>query len=373
MKNTESVPYYSLDRMHRDLQEGMEDTFRTVLDGNWYVMGRYLEEFEAEFAAFIHTEYAIGVGSGLDGLKIALRCLGIRTGDKVIIPAMTFSATVLAAVENGITPVLTDVDPDNCLLNAGQLADGLSSGVKAVIPVHLYGNPCDMEGICRIAENAGIFVVEDFAQSVGAAVGGQPTGSFGMVNATSFYPVKPLGALGDGGMITTNDPEIKELCLKLRNYGYADKYRMELAGYNSRLDEMQAAFLQLKLRYLEKWRKERENIALRYLENLSDLEGIVLPVRDKNRTSAYHVFPVRLPERDKLRNFLDENGIGTQIHYPVPPHLQPAFRSLGYRKGDFPVTEKICDTEISLPIYPGLLLKQVDRISDLIRSFIGGR
>jgi dTDP-4-amino-4,6-dideoxygalactose transaminase len=373
VKNTDPVPYYSLEKMHRDIQEGMQETFLSVLEGNWFVMGRYLEEFEAAFAEYIHTEYAVGVGSGLDGLKISLRCLDIKTGDKVIIPAMTFSATVLAAVEIGITPVLTDVDPVDCLITADLLSNSLQTGVKAIIPVHLYGNPCDMEGINRIAENAGIFVIEDFAQSVGATVGGRPAGSFGTVNTTSFYPVKPLGALGDGGMITTSDPELKEQCLKLRNYGYAGKYRMELLGYNSRLDEMQAAFLLLKLQHLEKWRRERENIAFRYMQNLSDLDEIILPVREESRSSAFHVFPIRLPERDKLSHFLKENRIRTQIHYPVPPHLQPAFKFLGYRKGDFPVTEQICATELSLPVYPGLMMEQVDMISDLIRDFIAGR
>jgi dTDP-4-amino-4,6-dideoxygalactose transaminase len=370
VKNIDAIPYYSLEKIHQDLQEGMKNTFLSVMEGNWFVLGRHLEEFEDAFADFTGVKFAIGVGNGLDGLKISLRCLDLQKGDKMVIPAHTFSASVLAAVENGITPVLADVNRQDGLLDAGQFADKLKADVKVVMPVHLYGNPCDMQKIAQVAEAAGIYIVEDFAQSVGAMFRGQPTGSFGTVNATSFYPVKPLGALGDGGMITTNDPDLNQRCRKLRNYGYSGKSTMELTGYNSRLDELQAAFLMLKMKHLERWKMDRVDIAHRYLQNLSDLEQVILPPADKNNSPAFHIFPIRLRKRDDLKIYLEENRIQTQIHYPVPPHLQPAFRFLGYRKGDFPVTEEISDTELSLPIYPGLSTDSVDRISQCIRHFI---
>ncbi|MBS0001169.1 MAG: DegT/DnrJ/EryC1/StrS family aminotransferase [Cyclobacteriaceae bacterium] len=366
----QKIPYYSLDKMHQDLQDEMKDIFQRVLKDSWFVLGNHLEKFETEFALYIGVKYAIGVGNGLDGLKIALRSLALEPGKKIIIPAMTFSASVLAALENGIQPLLVDVDAGNCLISMDELRNSITPDVKAVMPVHLYGNPCDMEKINQLAGAAEIYVIEDFAQSAGASFQGKYTGSFGKINATSFYPVKPLGALGDGGMITTNDPALRDKCLKLRNYGYNGKYTMELMGYNSRLDEIQAALLGLKLKYLETWKMEREKIARRYLQNLSGNEKIILPFQEENRSSAFHIFPVRVQKRDELRNFLEDQKIQTQIHYPVPPHLQPGMKFLGYKKGDFPVTEKICDTELSLPVYPGLSVADVDRISEYIHDFL---
>lgn len=363
------IPYYSLEKIHRDLKSELNDRFNEVLGENWFILGKYLERFEAKFADFIGVKYAIGVGNGFDGLKISLRSLGLAPEDEVLIPALTFSASVLAVLETKLRPRLVDVDPHRYLIDLHQIDQKISNRSRVIMPVHLYGNPCEMDLIIRLAEEAQLHVIEDYAQSVGAQYKGRPTGSFGIINATSFYPVKPLGGLGDGGMITTNDSELRNQCIKLRNYGYESKNQLQLTGYNSRLDEIQAAFLQLKINHVNQWTLKRKQIADRYNHNLSGTGQIILPIKLKNSRPANHIYPILVQKRNELKNFLEEKGIQTQIHYPIPPHLQPGLKFLGYKKGDFPVTEHICQRELSLPIFPGLTPQQVDLVSEMILSF----
>lgn len=367
---THYIPYHSLEKTHLELKKELTEGFREVLEGNWFILGKYLTRFEQAFAKYLGVSHAIGVGNGLDGLKIALRALPLSHKDEILIPALTFSASVLAALEAGIRPILVDIDPASGLIDPKKAEQRLNASSRAIMPVHLYGNPCGMETILRMAESARMYVIEDFAQSVGARYGGKHTGSMGIINATSFYPVKPLGSLGDGGMITTNDPELKDLCIRFRNYGYTGKYQLDTAGYNSRLDEIQAAFLLIKLQYIEKWQQEREKIANRYIHNLTGIEEISLLAPDRNARPACHIFPIRIHPRDELKNYLAEKGIETQIHYPIPPHLQPGLQFLGYKPGDLPATEEFCRTELSLPIYPGLKLQQVDQVCESIISFL---
>ncbi len=367
------IPYHSLEKIHQDLKSELNDMFNAVLDESWFILGKYLESFEEKFADFIGVKYAIGVGNGLDALKISLRSLRLNRNAEILIPALTFSASVLAALESQLRPVLVDVDPRNYLIDPDQIDLKLTDRSQAIMPVHLYGNTCEMDRIIRQAENAQLYVIEDYAQSVGALYQGRLTGSFGTINATSFYPIKPLGALGDGGMITTQDAELRDRCIKLRNYGYGSKYKLENNGYNSRLDEIQAAFLLVKMKYVNKWNLERKVIADRYIQNLSGVEQIILPSAGKHNAPSHHIFPIRVQNRDGLRKFLEQNGIQTHVHYPIPPHLQPGLKFLDYKKGDFPITEQICQTELSLPVYSGLSLQQVDLLSEMILSFISGK
>lgn len=364
-----NIPYHSLEKTNQEIKKELMDSFRDVVKGNWFILGKYLARFEEAFAKYLEVSYAIGVGNGFDGLKIALRSLPLAQKDEILIPALTFSASILAALETGIHPKLVDINPKSGLLDPKKAEQKLNVNSRAIMPVHLYGNPCDMDAILQMAESVQLYVIEDFAQSVGARYRGKPTGSMGIINATSFYPVKPLGCLGDGGMITTDDPELKDLCARFRNYGYSDKYQLDSTGYNSRLDEIQAAFLSIKLQYIEKWQREREMIAKRYIQNLAGMDKISLLESGIYAKPAYHIFPIRIRARDKLRNFLAEKGIETQIHYPIPPHLQPGLKFLGYKPGDLPATEEFCRTELSLPIYTGLRLQQVDLICEHIVAF----
>jgi len=366
------IPFYSLKKMHEDLKNELKATFDEVINDGWFILGDQLEKFEKKFAEFVQVKYAVGVGNGYDGLKIALRALEFTPEDEIIIPAFTFSASILAALEIHIKPVLVDVDTSSYVIDPDKVAGKITARTRAIMPVHLYGNPCEMGTLAGLAKKHDLFIIEDFAQSVGALYLGQPVGSFGNINATSFYPVKPLGGLGDGGMITTNDLSLRNKCIQLRNYGYGSKYQLDVDGYNSRLDEIQAAFLLRKLKYLEKWNLERKQIADRYIRNLSNIEQIRLPSNDPKRIRVYHIFPILTRKRNDLHHFLNSKGIQTQIHYPIPPHLQPALKFLGYQQGHFPVTENICNQELSLPIYPGLKMGQVDFISEMIQAFIKG-
>jgi len=364
-----NIPFYSLKKIHQDSKSELLKVFEEVFKNNQFILGEYLDQFEKAFAKYIGTTYAIGVGNGYDGLKIALKSLALNSNNEIIIPAHTFSASISAAIEAGIRPVLVDVDLKTYHINTDLISGTITPETRAIMPVHIYGNPCHMKSIMELADTYQLYLIEDYAQSVGASYNGRQTGSFGNVNVTSFYPTKTLGALGDGGIITTNIKNLNELCRQYRNYGYITKYNLITSGFNSRLDEIQAAFLLYKLKYLDQWQLEKNQIAKRYFQNLSDNEHIILPVERKNVKQAHHIFPIRIHKRNELQQFLTKYGIQTQIHYPIPPHLQPGFKFLSYKKGNFPNTEIICDTELSLPIYPGLNLKHVDLISELIISF----
>jgi dTDP-4-amino-4,6-dideoxygalactose transaminase len=363
------IPYFSFKKINSDIQNELERTFGTVLNSKWYILGKQLENFEKVFAQYLQVKHAIGVGSGLDALHISLRALKLKEDDEVILPSFTFIATILSVIHAGAKPVLIDVNPETYVLDPKSIYPYLNSKTKVIIPVHMYGYPCDMKEIRNIVSQRGIYIIEDNAQAVGAEIDGQKTGSFGNVNAASFYPTKTLGAIGDGGIITTNDEKIANKCKLLRNYGFADKKHHQMIGYNSRLDELQAALLAKKLKFLDHWIQDRKLIAQKYIEKLKHLSEIQLPKYSNDKSSSYHIFPIRSNKRDVLKKFLDDQGIDTMIHYEIPPHLQVSLKHLRYEIHSFPITEEICAQQLSLPIYPGLSDNDINFISRKIEEF----
>ncbi|MBI3519562.1 MAG: DegT/DnrJ/EryC1/StrS family aminotransferase [Bacteroidetes bacterium] len=363
------IPFLSFSKMHEDSKVGIYEAFENVYISNYFILGDKVKNFEKFYADFNKTNYSIGVGNGLDALIISLRALGVGYGDEVIVPSNTFIASLLAISATGAKPVLVEPCIDTYNINPTLIEAAITSNTKAIMPVHLYGQACEMDAIMVIAKKHKLFVVEDNAQAQGATYNGALTGSFGNINGTSFYPGKNLGALGDAGAITTDDEVLFEKGKSLRNYGSKIKYLNEVKGYNSRLDELQAAFLSVKLKYLNDWNKERNKIADRYNNLLNNITEITLPKIAVGATSVYHLYVIRTQKRDKLQAYLTEKGIGTVIHYPLPPHLQEAFSDLGYKKGDFPIAEEIAETCLSLPLYPGLTEEEIDFICLTITSF----
>lgn len=340
--------------MHSSIKEEMREAYDRVYASNWLVMGNELSAFEKEYARFNEVKHCIGISNGLDALFLALKALEVGPGDEVIVPSHTYIATVLAVSMVGATPVLVEPREETYNLNPELLESVITAKTKAIMPVHLYGQACEMDAIMAIAKKYSLYIVEDNAQAHGAAWNGKKTGSWGHINATSFYPGKNLGALGDGGAITTNDDVLAEKVRMYRNYGSKEKYYNEVAGYNMRLDELQAAFLRVKLRHLENWTKERQEIASCYNEALGNVSRITLPKVLDEATHSYHLYVIRTKQREILQKKLSENGIGTLIHYPVPPHLQKAYAHLGYKQGDFPIAEAMANEVLSLPMWPGM-------------------
>ncbi len=342
--------------------------FKKFFDSKRYILGEGLMEFEKKYAAFSGAKYAIGVGNGLDALHLSLVALGIGKGDEVILPSNTFIATVLAVSYAGAIPVFVEPDIHTYNIDPQRIVEAINSKTKAIMPVHLYGQACQMDEICRIANENGLVVIEDNAQAQGANCNGKLTGSFGHLNGTSFYPGKNLGAFGDAGAITTNDSSLAEKLRVLRNYGSERKYYNEYIGYNSRLDELQASLLSVKLGRLIEWNKERNRIAELY-GNLLDGSKVVIPRIAESCTSVYHLYVIRHKKRDKLQEYLKSKGIDTLIHYPIPPHLQQAYRSLGVKKGDFPIAERLADEVLSLPLFIGMTEEQVSYVCHHVNQF----
>lgn len=347
----------------------MTQAFQQVLDSKWYVLGKNVTHFEEEYARFNEVRHCIGVSNGLDALHLCLKTLKIETGDEIIVPSNTYIATVLATSYVGATPVFVEPSNETFNIDPAKIESAITSKTKAIIPVHLYGQCCEMAEIMRVANKHGLYVVEDNAQSHGSTNNGKMAGSFGHLNATSFYPGKNLGALGDAGAITTNDPRFAEEIKVLRNYGSEKKYYNEVIGYNMRLDELQAALLSVKLALLNNWTKDRQQIAAMYDVALRDCDHIVLPQVNKHSTHVYHLYVIRTSSRNELQNHLNAAGIGTLIHYPIPPHLQKAYQHLGFKKNDFPIAEKMADTCLSLPIWPGMKQDHVGYVADAIHDF----
>lgn len=370
---TMEVKFYDLEAMHAPLKQQVLTAWERIYDTGGFIMGPHLEDFEKQYAAFCGSNYCIGVGNGYDALVLALRALNIGTGDEVIVPANTYIATWLAVTAVGATPVPVEPGLDTANLNPALLQTAITSNTKAIIPVHLYGQPCEMDQIMEVAHRYKLFVIEDNAQAQGATFKGKRTGSWGHLAATSFYPGKNLGAMGDGGATTTKDAQLAERLYALRNFGSAQKYYNREAGVNSRLDELQAAALSIKLSYLQQWNKERQEIAAYYREHLSHCGDIKLPKLAEGADSVYHQFEIYTRQRDALQQHLQGKGIGTHLHYPVPPHLQQAYEHLGYKKGDFPITEQMASTCLSLPIYPGLTEKQLSYVVQQVKGYYGSR
>jgi len=363
------IPFLSFSETNSTIKKEILDAFETFFDNQWYVLGDEVKKFEAIYSQFNEVKHTVGVGNGLDALHIALKTLQIGIGDEVIIPSNTFIATVLAISYVGATPVFVEPNLSTYNIDPLLITQAITPRTKAIIPVHLYGQACEMEEIMAIAKKYGLFVIEDNAQAQGAACNHKLTGSWGDINATSFYPGKNLGALGDAGAITTNNDDLAHQAMALRNYGSTKKYHNEIIGFNTRLDECQAAILNVKLGYLSNWTSQRQQIATWYNQQLSNIKNIILPQLAGTSTHVYHLYVIRSNQRDALQQYLNTQGIGTLIHYPVPPHLQEAYQDLGFKKGDFPIAEEIANTCLSLPLWPGMTEAQVNYICKAIELF----
>jgi len=344
----------------------LEAAYRRVAASGRLILGPELAAFESEFAAYCGAAHAVGVGNGLDALTLALRAAGVGAGDEVIAPSHTFVATWLAIAATGARPVPVEPDPATCTLTAEAVAAAVTPRTAAVIPVSLYGHPVDMDPLLGVCKRHGLFVLEDAAQSHGAAYEGRRTGSLAHATAFSFYPTKNLGALGDAGAVTTSDAGLAERLRKLRNYGSIRKYEHEHAGVNSRLDELQAAFLRAKLPRLDAANDRRRAHAAAYAQTLGGAAGLTLPVEASWARHVYHLYVVRSPERDALQARLEAAGVQTLIHYPTPCHLQPAFADLGFRSGQFPLAERLAREVLSLPMWPGMPAEGPAKVAELL-------
>ncbi len=346
-----------------------EEAVLKAMRSGWYIMGKELSEFERQFASYVGSKYCIGINSGLDALILAVRALGIKAGDEVIVPSNTYIASVLGITENGATPVF--VEPDEYFgIDAEKIESAITEKTKAILPVHLYGQACDMTKICSIAGKHNLMVIEDCAQSHGATYCGKMTGTFGDIGCFSFYPTKPLGALGDSGAIVTDDEKIAKKLFAMRNYGSSKKYVNNIVGVNSRLDELQAAALQVSLKHVDDGVDYRNRIARRYLTEIKNT-SVILPKCNPNSRHVYHVFALLSNKRNELQKHLFDCGISSLIHYPIPPHLQKCYTYLGYHQGDLPICEKYASCELSLPIYNGMPHEEVSLVINAVNSFKG--
>lgn len=356
-----------MDREFYNHQEEYETAALNVLRSGWYVLGENVEKFEDEFAEYLGVEHCVGVASGLDALWIAFRALGIKEGDEVIVQGNTYIASVMGISINGATPVF--VEPDEYYnIDPCRIEEKITDRTKAVLVVHLYGQAADMTSIMEIARKYKLYVVEDCAQAHGACWNGQKVGTFGDIGCFSFYPSKNLGAYGDGGAITTNNKEIRDFVHMFRNYGSEKRYYNKVVGANSRLDEIQAALLRVKLKYMGEISREKRKIADKYLKELKN-EEIVLPKLRPNSDSVWHQFVINCNRRESLIEYLKDQGIGTIIHYPVPPHLSEAYQYLNMGKGSLPITERYADSVLSIPIYTGMSEDEQDYVIESINAF----
>ncbi len=362
------IPFLDLKASQMELSEQLQSAFERVLNSGWYVLGEEVKQFEMEFADYCGAKHCIGVGNGLEALHLILHAYEISDGDEVIVPSNTYIATWLAASYTGATPVPVEPDEKTFNIDPACIEAAITPRTKAIIAVHLYGQSADMDAINAIGRNHGLKVIEDAAQGHGARYKGKRVGSLGDAAGFSFYPGKNLGAIGDGGAVTTDDQELADRIRILRNYGSRVKYHNEAQGFNSRLDELQAAFLREKLKRLDEWNDRRKSIATIYLDGLKD-SNIGLPEVPAWAEPAWHLFVVQSNDRDKLQHYLTKNGVGTMIHYPIPPHLQPAYQELGYPEGTFPVAEKLSNTILSLPMGPHMSPQNAQEIVALLKRF----
>ena len=365
----QQLPFLSLEPQHAPLRAELTAAFTRVHDSYWYVLGEEVRQFEREYAAWNHVAHAVGVANGLDALVLALRALNVGPGDEVIVPSNTYIATWLAVTQVGATLVPAEPDPATSNIDPAAIAAAITPRTRAILPVHLYGQACRMPEIMALAARQGLHVVEDNAQAHGAAFDGQLTGSFGQVSATSFYPGKNLGALGDAGAVTTASEALARRVRVLGNYGSARKYHNEEIGCNSRLDELQAALLRVKLPHLAAWTAQRQQLAAWYGQHLSGIAGLRLPHTAPGATHVYHLYVVHHARREALQQHLAAQGIGTLVHYPVPPYRQPAYHALKMPAGRFPVAEALAATCLSLPLWPGMTEAQVAAVATAIRAF----
>lgn len=364
------IPYLNLKAIHEPIREELDEVYRKVVDNSWYIMGGYLEKFEQEFAEFCGSKYCVGVGNGLDALRIILQAYGIGAGDEVIVSANTFIASVLAITYVGATPVFIDAKEDTYTMDTSLIEEKITPRTKAIMAVHIYGRTVDMDKINEIAAKYNLKVIEDAAQAHGAKFQGKRAGNLGDAAGFSFYPGKNLGALGDGGAIVTDDKGLADKMRAISNYGSIEKYHHSYKGCNSRLDELQAGFLSVKLKYLEEWNAERIRIAKIYNENIKNAK-LILPCEDSllAERNVFHIYPVLCKNRDDLQKYLQENEIGTNVHYPIPIPEQEAYSEWKDMAVDIPVTRRICREEISIPLYPGMTEQEIERVVEVLNKF----
>lgn len=364
-----NIPFLDLRAMSDEVRERVFSQWNAIVEQSGFILGRQLVDFEREFATYCNCSHAIGVASGLDALKLILRAMNIGPGDEVITVANSFIATALAISSVGAIPVLVNMSEKDFLIDVDAIEGVITDRTKAIIPVHLYGQVADMDRIGEIAKKYGLKVIEDACQAHGAQYNGRRCGSLGDAAAFSFYPGKNLGAFGDAGAITTNDAQLAEQIRSLRNYGSPERYHHEVLGENSRLDTLQAAVLFEKLPHLDGWNAARRRIAEWYADGFDGVQDVVLPFCNAYAEHIYHLYVIRVPQRDKLLAFLQEKGIGCAVHYPIPIHLQKAYEDKGWVFGDFPVCEKAAGEILSLPMYPSLTRRNVDIIAGAVREF----
>lgn len=365
------VPFLDLKAQYELIREEISCVLQDVLDNTAFAGGPFVAQFEKEFASFCQTQEAIGVGNGTDALWAAMLGLGIGPGDEVITAPNTFIATAEAISFCGAKPVFVDIDEHTYTISPSLIEAAITSRTRAILPVHLYGQPADMDPIMKIAKRDGLFVIEDACQAHGAEYKGQRTGSVGDAGCFSFYPGKNLGAYGEAGAVTTNNAELADKVRAFRDHGQRKKYYHSIIGWNARMDGFQGAVLSVKLKYLSKWNEDRNKNAKIYNKLLAEVNGVMTPKKADYAKHVYHIYTIRIKNRDELIKTLAEKGIFCGIHYPVPLHLQDAYKSLGYKKGDFPVAEKCAEEIVSLPMFAELTEEQIGYVSDRLRGFYG--
>jgi dTDP-4-amino-4,6-dideoxygalactose transaminase len=361
------VQIVNLVKQYENLKEEIDEAISKVLKSGQFILGEEVKKFEEELARYTGAQHAIGVSNGTDALVLSLKSIGLGQGDEVITPAFSFFATVEAIAILGGKPVFVDIDPINFNINVQMIEDRITEKTKAIIPVHMYGNPSDMKPLMRISKKHNLKVIEDNAQSLGTRIGEKMVGTFGEMGIISFFPTKNLGAFGDGGAILSNEGNLAEEAGLLRVHGAKKKYLHEKIGFNHRLDTLQAAILRVKLPHLETWNKKRQAIAEVYSEQLKGC--VTVPAKQEGKTHIYHQYTIRTPRRDELKEYLAEKGVGSIIHYPKPLHLQPAFSYLSHKEGDFPESEKACQEVLSLPIYPELTDPEIEQVIQSVQEF----
>ncbi|MCA9400429.1 MAG: DegT/DnrJ/EryC1/StrS family aminotransferase [Candidatus Omnitrophica bacterium] len=376
-----NVPFVDFSQQYEIIKNQIMPGLESVFRKSNFILGEEEKEFEKQFAEYCQADYGVGVNSGTDALYLALSALDVTVGDEVIIPAFTFIATSLCISYTGAKPVLVDIEPDTYNIDPNKLEAAITKNTKAIIPVHLYGQPANMDEINAIAKKHHIKVIEDAAQSHGAEYKNKRVGSLGDIACFSFYPTKGLGGFGDGGMVVTNDKNIYEKVCMLRDYGRQGRYEHKIKGYNSRLDTVQAVVLSAKLQYLDEWNDMRRKHAAEYEAALKGIDGLTTPSVRTDRTHVYQTYAVMIKDDEKsdelrrdilCRQLKDEKGIGVLIHYPIPIHLQEAYADLGHKRGDFPISEKISDQELSLPMYPHMTMDHIKYVAGSVKELMHG-
>jgi len=366
------IPFLDLKAPYLELKTELDEAISRVVGSGWFIGGPEVEAFEADFATFCSADFAVGVANGLDALHLALRAMDVGPGDEVIVPSNTYIATWLAVSQCGAIPVPVEPDPYTFNMDPARIEAAITPRTKVILPVHLYGQAADMDPILAIAKLHELFVLEDGAQAHGAEYKGRRIGSHGDAVAWSFYPGKNLGAMGDGGAVTTNNREIADRIRVMGNYGSRVKYVNEVRGYNSRLDPIQAAILRVKLKHLGEWNRRRGVVAMHYQQGLADCD-LILPYVPEWSVPAWHLYVVQTDDRVSLQEELGTRDIGTLIHYPIPPHLQSAYADLGFVEGAYPVAERIHKSILSLPMFPSMTLEQADHVMAACRDVLAGR